>query len=233
MSKHAPEIWAMARVIWENSNITYRELSETLKSTYGEKAPNSSAVCKKANAEKWSRKEPNKTPCTVDNETGRMIANTQQKIQHEMQKVEANAKEKAQIIANNKKSLKRLRNFFDIVMDKAEAVADIDPKESPDDARIGIVVAKELSNILSNASAVQKAIAEQEFVFYQITPEDFGQSEADKRMASMALMGDIEEEQRQIRQAKMPELIERLKNIESMSVDDIDDLGDLSDDDDD
>lgn len=216
-------VWAVARTVWENSTISYRELEVQLKSVFGDdNVPNYASIQRHAKKHGWSRENPNTTtPAVIDGETGQVITDTYDKVKATMDSVQVSSEQKKKVILENRHRLHSLGEMFNRLMEKIDDTLDMDIDENPEKYRQALFANKTISEMLNSLGGLQKILGEQQFAIYQITADDFGESATEKRAASLALLEGINEEQRAIRQAQLPDLINRLKDFENLNLDDV------------
>lgn len=90
-------------------------------------------------------------------------------------------------------------------------------EESPISRKLNVI--KSLSNVLTNVTTAQKVIAEQEMPMCGITPDDFQQSEQDRRLGLLKSLEGIDEEERIARARLQKELLERMQVITQLEHD--------------
>lgn len=157
---------------------------------------------------------------------------TEEKILKEVERLTLDAEQKKAIILKHRKRLRQLGELQDSTIDTVNTLYGLDPKHNGDEIVQTITIAEVLSKTLKQLTDSQKTIAEQELPLCGITPEDFSQSEQEKRMQSLEALSYIDEEQRVMRQAKQLEMRERLKEFEAMQLEGIDEFEPNFDDDD-
>lgn len=216
MNNSQLDVWAVAKITWENTQITYRELECALKNMFGDEAVTYSSIQRKAKKEGWSRKEPNKYAFVDGNY---LIQDTKHKIQKHMDSVVADVATKKNIILKHRRRLATLGELQESAMEELSGIYGLDIEKDSDIIKQKLLMSKSLSDILGTFGALQKIVAEQEFAVYQITPDDFGPSEADKRAKSLEMLGIIDEQERQARHDKLPQLMARLKELENANLD--------------
>lgn len=252
------EVWATARTIWEqDQQITFRKLLKKLKELFGDDAPRStSTLANRMKKEQWEKSNNFCTPkketeqeqkteqdCTIyqknNKETRELVVfekieQTEQKIEQEMSRLVMSSKQRAAIIIKHRKRLKQLGDFQEVILDTANTLEnyDIDSNEDGDNIKKILIVTKEMSVTLTQLTASQKMIAEQEFAVCGITPDDFVQSEQDRRLGALAMLQGIEDEEREARHRLKDSLMERLSWIEEVEQDpDLANIADIVSDD--
>lgn len=154
----------------------------------------------------------------------------EEKVIKEATKLALSIEEKAQIIMKHRKRLAHLGELQENTIGVVNSLYGLDPKFDGDEIVQTIQIAETLSKTLKQLTDSQKVIAEQEMPLSGITPDDFHQSESEKRQASIEAMAGIAEQERMNRQAKLPALMARLKELENMDLNDIDEVVDIEED---
>lgn len=146
----------------------------------------------------------------------------EEKVKREAIKLALSIEEKAEIIFKHRKRLAQLGELQENTIGVVNSLHGLDPKLDGDEIVQTIQIAETLSKTLKQLTDSQKVIAEQEMPLSGITPDDFHQSESEKRQASIEALAGIAEQERMNRQAKLPELMARLHEIENMDLNDLD-----------
>lgn len=125
-------------------------------------------------------------------------------------------KERAAIIVKHRKRWKTQGNIHDNVTSLALSLLDdLDNIDAdPETIQKKIAVINILANTLDVTTRAAKIISEVELPLCGITPEDFKQSEQDRRLGALESLGDIDGEERAARERLTAELQDRLRWIE-------------------
>lgn len=145
----------------------------------------------------------------------------EEKVKREAIKLAMSTEQKAQLVIKHRRRLFQLGELQENTLGVVNSLSGLKPKLDGEEIIQTIAIAEVLSKTLKQLTDSQKTIAEQELPLCGIKPEDFHQSEAEKRMQSIAALSGIDEAERQRRKAKTPELMARLKEIESLNLDDV------------
>ena len=145
----------------------------------------------------------------------------EEKVKREVIKLAMSTEQKAQLVIKHRRRLFQLGELQENTLGVVNSLSGLKPKLDGEEIIQTIAIAEVLSKTLKQLTDSQKTIAEQELPLCGIKPEDFHQSEAEKRMQSIAALSGIDEAERQRRKAKTPELMARLKEIESLNLDDV------------
>lgn len=236
------EVWEMARTIWENTeDITLDELVEKLSGIFGE-VPDKSGIAKKIKKEGWIKKiavknstkipqdlkKPNKNNnvqhevAVLENST----KTTEQKIDEVLEELVLDANAKKKIILKHRRRIKHLGELQEATMQNIESLYGLDAERDADKIKATIMINTALSATLEKMASVQESVFKQEVLVSGIVPEDFQQSEQERRMQSLHLLEGISEQESQARANKIPELMERLAQFESMELDGCEALAD-------
>lgn len=144
------------------------------------------------------------------------------------------AEQRAKIIIKHRKSISKLGVLKDRVIDLALELMDtdfdmpdpiqIEGGEREDDAAANAVtkrmaVLDVTSQALARLTAAQKTTAEVEFPLCGISPDDFQQSEQQRRLDALETLDGIDDEERRMRDKLSQELHERLQIFEGWNAD--------------
>lgn len=243
------EVWEMARTIWENTtDISYDDLIERLVELFGDDAPTAKAtICARAKKEQWKkrtnlkkseRKSEQKTKNSNENNkvelalsldkkrTEQAIQTTEQKIDEVLEGLVLDANAKKKIILKHRRRIKHLGELQEATMQNIESLYGLDAELDADKIKATIMTNTALSAMLEKMASVQESVFKQEVLVSGIVPEDFQQSEQERRMQSLHLLEGISEQESQARANKIPELMERLAQFESMELDGCEALAD-------
>lgn len=133
-----------------------------------------------------------------------------------MENVVLGAKDRAAIIVKHRKRWKTQGNIQDNVTSLALSLLDDldDIGADPETIQKKIAVINILANTLDVTTRAAKIISEVELPLCGITPEDFKQSEQDRRLGALESLGDIDGEERAARERLTAELQDRMRWIE-------------------
>lgn len=95
--------------------------------------------------------------------------------------------------------------------DKADPVAEVEAAAKR--VQKAMVLSKALTDTTTSLAIALKTISEVEMPLCGITPDDFKQSDQDRRLGALAALGDIDKTEREARERLKPQLHERLKRI--------------------
>lgn len=126
------------------------------------------------------------------------------------------AKDRAAIIVRHRKRWKTQGSIHDNLTGLALSLLDDldDINADPEAVQKKIAVINILANTLDVTTRTAKTISEVELPLCGITPEDFKQSEQERRLGALEGLGDIYNEEREAREALTAELNDRLRWIE-------------------
>ncbi|MDO4440559.1 MAG: hypothetical protein Q4B81_00065 [Moraxella sp.] len=233
----------MARTIWESTaDITLDELVVRLTDIFGE-APNKSSISRRLKQEGWQKKRnklSNKTQQKTQQEKQKPIKNnkvengslvaknatkiltTEQKIDKTLESLVLDADAKRKIILKHRRRIKHLGELQEATMESVESLNGMDVERDEDKIKATLVLSNAISGTLDKLTSVQEMLFKQEMLVCGITPDDFQQSEQERRMHSLHLLQGISEQESQARSSKIPELMARLAEFERLEIDGID-----------
>lgn len=96
-----------------------------------------------------------------------------------------------------------------------------------------MMLSKTLTDTATNLAVGLKTLSEVDMPLCGITPDDFKESDQDRRLGALAKLGDIHEKEKQARDGLLPELHERLREIEAKAASEDFGRNDVGDSDDD
>ena len=149
-----------------------------------------------------------------------------------------NAKQRAAIIVKTRKRWRAVGDIADQATTLSLSLLDManDKDADPEEIQKTLVLTGALSNTLDTLTRSLKIISEVELPLCGITPEDFKQSDQERRLGALEALGDIDKEEREARERLTAELQDRLRWVEdtasssdfgrsdSPSVEDIEDI---------
>ncbi|WP_198331412.1 hypothetical protein [Psychrobacter aquimaris] len=132
-----------------------------------------------------------------------------------MDNVVMSAKQRAAIIVKHRKRWKKQGDIQDNVVSLSLSLLDdLDDKDAdPETIQKKIAVINILANALDVTTRASKTISEVELPLCGITPEDFSQSDQDRRLGALEALGDIDGQEREARDRLKAELDDRLEWI--------------------
>lgn len=150
----------------------------------------------------------------------------EQNIEQVAERLVMSAEQRAERIITHRKRLRRLGILQDAITDIAIELSETDFDYLPPDDEEGgdsitkkLVMASELSKVLDKLTSSQKATAEMEFPICGITPEDFSQSDRDRRLGSLEALAGIQEEEDSMRDELHRKLQDRMARVEQFESD--------------
>ena len=150
----------------------------------------------------------------------------EQNIEQVAERLVMSAEQRAERIITHRKRLRRLGILQDAITDIAIELSETDFDYLPPDDEEGgdsitkkLVMASELSKVLDKLTSSQKATAEMEFPICGITPEDFSQSDRDRRLDSLEALAGIQEEEEAMRDELHRKLQDRMARVEQFESD--------------
>lgn len=150
----------------------------------------------------------------------------EQNIEQVAERLVMSAEQRAERIITHRKRLRRLGILQDAITDIAIELSETDFDYLPPDDEEGgdsitkkLVMASELSKVLDKLTSSQKATAEMEFPICGITPEDFSQSDRDRRLGSLEALAGIQEEEDSMRDELHRKLQDRMVRVEQFESD--------------
>lgn len=125
------------------------------------------------------------------------------------------AKQRAAMIVKHRKRWEKQGDIQDNVVSLSLSLLDDldDPEADPETIQKKIAVINILANALDVTTRASKTISEVELPLCGITPEDFSQSEQDRRLGALEALGDIHTEEQEARERLKAELDDRLEWI--------------------
>lgn len=132
-----------------------------------------------------------------------------------MDNVVMSAKQRAAIIVKHRKRWKKQGDIQDNVVSLSLSLLDDldNPDADPETIQKKIAVINILANALDVTTRASKTISEVELPLCGITPEDFKQSDQERRMGALEALGDIHIEEQEARERLEAELNDRLEWI--------------------
>lgn len=147
---------------------------------------------------------------------------TEQKIKAEAERIILDAKEKAKIVLKHRRRIGQLGALQETVLDTLNNLQHLDPEFDGEKVAQVLGISDASARVLRALTDSQESIFKQEMTVCGITMADFEMSEQDRRMAGLAALEGIADEEAQMRQTLKAELTERLAQIETMTLDDVD-----------
>jgi len=144
-------------------------------------------------------------------------------------------KDRAAIIVKTRKRWRLVGEIADQTTILSLGLVDManDSDADPEEIQKTLVLTSALSNTLDTLTRSLKTISEVELPLCGITPEDFSQSDQDRRLGALEALGDIDGQEREARDRLKAELDDRLEWIkETASSGDFGRTPELDDDDD-
>ena len=146
---------------------------------------------------------------------------TEDKIKAEAERIILDAKEKAKIVLKHRHRISQLGALQETVLDTLNNLQHLDPEFDGEKVAQVLGISDASARVLRALSDSQESIFKQEMTVCGITMADFEMSEQDRRMAGLAALEGIADEEAQMRQTLKAELTERLAQIEIMTLDDV------------
>lgn len=154
------------------------------------------------------------------------LRTAEQCIEQISERLVMSAEQRAERIITHRKRLRRLGILQDAITDIAIELSETnldylppDDEEGSDSITKKLVMASELSKVLDKLTSSQKATAEMEFPICGITPEDFSQSDRDRRLDSLEALAGIQEEEEAMREKLHQQLQDRMSRVEQFESD--------------
>lgn len=156
------------------------------------------------------------------------------KIEQLTQSLVVSREAKAALILKTRKRLVNIGGLTDSLIDMIVElmVSAFDQGADPEEMQKALVLSDALSKSAEKLAGVIKVVAEIELPLSGIGPDDFSESEQDRRLGALDKLKGIDEEQRRLRDEKRPLLTQRLAEMRQMEsqVDFSADLSELTDD---
>lgn len=146
---------------------------------------------------------------------------TEDKIKAEAERIILDAKEKAKIVLKHRRRISQLGALQETVLDTLNNLQHLDPEFDGEKVAQVLGISDASARVLRALTDSQESIFKQEMTVCGITMADFEMSEQDRRMAGLAALEGIADEEAQMRQTLKAELTERLAQIEIMTLDDV------------
>lgn len=146
---------------------------------------------------------------------------TEDKIKTEAERIILDAKEKAKIVLKHRRRISQLGALQETVLDTLNNLQHLDPEFDGEKVAQVLGISDASAKVLRALTDSQESIFKQEMTVCGITMADFEMSEQDRRMAGLAALEGIADEEAQMRQTLKAELTERLAQIEIMTLDDV------------
>lgn len=146
---------------------------------------------------------------------------TEDKIKTEAERIILDAKEKAKIVLKHRRRISQLGALQETVLDTLNNLQHLDPEFDGEKVAQVLGISDASARVLRALTDSQESIFKQEMTVCGITMADFEMSEQDRRMAGLAALEGIADEEAQMRQTLKAELTERLAQIEIMTLDDV------------
>lgn len=146
---------------------------------------------------------------------------TEDKIKAEAERIILDAKEKVKIVLKHRRRIKQLGELQETVLDTLNNLQHLDPEFNGEKVAQVLGISDASAKVLRALTDSQESIFKQEMTVCGITMADFEMSEQDRRMAGLAALEGIADEEAQMRQTLKAELTERLAQIEIMTLDDV------------
>jgi len=180
--------------------------------------PKPSKQAKKRNQlEPRSEVVPSKTNNVEAVEPRTSLEPMQQKIVEIYDKVVMDSKARAAIIQKTRRRFARLGHLADKGIEITEQmIHDVEFGGDGEEIQKALVLTDSIATTLDKFSRSMKMIAEVEMPLCGIAPEDFKESEQDRRLGALDKLKGIDIAERAARDKMLPELKERLRRMEQM-----------------
>ena len=165
-----------------------------------------------------SNSDSTKTNKAQSTESRLVLESKTAKIEQLTQSLVVSRETKASLILKTRKRLVNIGGLTDSLIDMIMGlmVSAFDKGADPEEMQKALVLSDALSKSAEKLAGVIKVVAEIELPLSGIGPDDFSESEQDRRLGALDKLKGIDEEQRRVREDKRPLLAQRLAEMRQM-----------------